>query len=66
MSLRYGRLFDSTVRAEYERALTQAKAQLGPAPLKTRDHTLAHALDMRVKGVNAVDAVGRVETALDS
>ena len=33
MSLRYGRLFDATVRAEYERALTQAKAQLGPAPL---------------------------------
>lgn len=32
MSLRYGRLFDQTVRAEYERALTQAKAQLGPAP----------------------------------
>src|SRR5664279_4212497 len=29
MSLRYGRLFDTTVRAEYERALTQAKAQLG-------------------------------------
>jgi hypothetical protein len=33
MSLRYGRLFDATVRAEYERALTQAKARLGPAPL---------------------------------
>ena len=33
MSLRYGQLFDATVRAEYERALTQAKAQLGPAPL---------------------------------
>ncbi len=33
MSLRYGRLFDATVRAEYERALTQTKAQLGPAPL---------------------------------
>jgi len=33
MSLRYGRLFDTTVRAEYERALTQAKAQLGPVPL---------------------------------
>ena len=33
MSLRYGRLFDATVRAEYERALTQAKAQLAPAPL---------------------------------
>ena len=29
MSLRYGRLFDETVRADYERALTQAKAQLG-------------------------------------
>jgi integrase len=30
MSLRYGRLFDATVREEYERALTLAKAQLGP------------------------------------
>ncbi|MGH9069074.1 MAG: tyrosine-type recombinase/integrase [Acidimicrobiales bacterium] len=30
MSLRYGRLFDSTVREGYERALTQAKARLGP------------------------------------
>jgi len=30
MSLRYGRLFDATVRAEYERALDLAKAQLGP------------------------------------
>ena len=30
MSLRYGRLFDATVRNEYERALTLAKAQLGP------------------------------------
>jgi hypothetical protein len=28
MSLRYGRLFDTTIREEYERALTQAKAQL--------------------------------------
>ncbi len=27
MSLRYGRLFDVTLRAEYERALTQTKAQ---------------------------------------
>lgn len=27
MSLRYGRLFDATVRTEYERALEQAKAQ---------------------------------------
>jgi len=30
MSLRYGRLFDATVREEYERALTLAKARLGP------------------------------------
>jgi integrase/recombinase XerD len=29
MSLRYGRLFDQTVRAEYERALTLAKQQTG-------------------------------------
>ena len=32
MSLRYGRLFDTTVRAEYERALAQTKAQLATAP----------------------------------
>jgi hypothetical protein len=35
MSLRYGRLFDDTVRAEYDRALTQAKTLLTggtPAP----------------------------------
>lgn len=32
MSLRYGRLFDATVRQEYERALTQTKAQLATAP----------------------------------
>lgn len=32
MSLRYGRLFDTTVRAEYERALAQTKAQLAAAP----------------------------------
>jgi integrase len=32
MSLRYGRLFDHTVRTEYERALTLAKQQLGPLP----------------------------------
>jgi integrase len=30
MSLRYGRLFDQTVRENYERALAQAKASLGP------------------------------------
>jgi site-specific recombinase XerC len=32
MSLRYGRLFDATVREQYERALTQTKAQLVTAP----------------------------------
>jgi integrase len=30
MSLRYGRLFDATVRADYDRALTLAKQRLGP------------------------------------
>lgn len=32
MSLRYGRLFDQTVRAEYERALELAKARIGALP----------------------------------
>jgi integrase len=32
MSLRYGRLFDATVREEYERALTQTKAHLAAVP----------------------------------
>jgi integrase len=32
MSLRYARLFDTTVRAEYERALDLAKNRLGPLP----------------------------------
>jgi integrase len=32
MSLRYGRLFDTTVRAEYERALELAKSRLGELP----------------------------------
>ena len=37
MSLRYGRLFDATVRADYERALTLAKSQLGPVlPQRTQ------------------------------
>ena len=35
MSLRYGRLFDQTVRTEYERALTLAKQQIGPLPAST-------------------------------
>jgi len=32
MSLLYGRLFDQTVRADYERALALAKQRLGPSP----------------------------------
>ena len=32
MSLRYGKLFDSTVRTEYEHALTLAKQRLGTMP----------------------------------
>lgn len=32
MSLRYGRLFDQTVRDEYERALTLARQQIGSLP----------------------------------
>lgn len=37
MSLRYGRLFDATVRADYERALAQAKAHLGGPVLPPAD-----------------------------
>lgn len=37
MSLRYGRLFDATVRADYERALAQAKAHLGGPLLPPAD-----------------------------
>jgi hypothetical protein len=36
MSLRYGRLFDSTVRTEYERVLDMAKARIGPLPTGRR------------------------------
>ena len=32
MSLRYGRLFDTTVRDEYERALDLAKHRSAPLP----------------------------------
>ena len=32
MSLRYGKLFDATVRTEYERALTLAKERIGALP----------------------------------
>ena len=35
MSLRYAHLFDSTVRAEYERALDLAKGRIGAMPTPT-------------------------------
>jgi integrase len=35
MSLRYAHLFDATVRAEYERALTLAKGRIGTMPTPT-------------------------------
>jgi hypothetical protein len=35
MSLRYAKLFDTTLRADYEQALAQAKAQYGPLPSPT-------------------------------
>lgn len=56
MSLRYGRLFDQTVRAEYERALTLAKQQLGPvlpsaSPVTlTTDWRQAPAIKARLAG----------------
>lgn len=40
MSLRYGRLFDATVKADYERALEQAKAHLGGPVLPAADPSL--------------------------
>lgn len=56
MSLRYGRLFDATVRTEYERALTLAKERLGPllpeaAPLPLAgDWRAAPAIKARLAG----------------
>ena len=35
MSLRYGHLFDTTIRAEYERALDLAKTRIGALPAPT-------------------------------
>ena len=40
MSLRYAHLFDATVRAEYERALTLAKTRIGPMPTPTGRATI--------------------------
>jgi integrase len=61
MSLRYGRLFDSTVRTEYERALAAAKAHLGTLPTEPSqgrvllpivdgDWTVAPAIKARLAG----------------
>jgi integrase len=38
MSLRYGQLFDSTVRTEYERALDLAKSHIGPLTVSPAGH----------------------------
>jgi integrase len=40
MSLRYAHLFDATVRAEYERALTLAKGRIGTMPTPTGRTTI--------------------------
>jgi len=40
MSLRYAHLFDTTVRAEYERALALAKTRIGPMPTPTGRTTI--------------------------
>jgi hypothetical protein len=45
LSLRYGKLFDSTVRAEYERALTLAKQRLGTMPAGRTSLPLANVTD---------------------
>lgn len=56
MSLRYGRLFDATVRTEYERALALAKERLGPllpavrAPQIEGDWRVAPAIKARLAG----------------
>lgn len=47
MSLRYGRLFDTTVRSEYQRALDLAKANLGPLPQAPKRIRLATDGDWR-------------------
>jgi len=47
MSLRYGRLFDQTVRAEYERALDLAKARIGALRDNKRRIPLRAASDWR-------------------
>ena len=45
MSLRYGRLFDTTIRAEYERALDLAKTRIGALPQRRNtEHRRPHDL----------------------
>lgn len=56
MSLRYGRLFDSTVKAEYERALTAAKAQLGSLPAEPPGRTQLPILNADWKQAPAIKA----------
>lgn len=67
MSLRYARLFDTTVRAEYERALALAKTRLGPLPaggtriplLANGDWREAPAVKARLAGGFCIRAVAQ-------
>jgi integrase len=47
MSLRYAHLFDSTVRAEYERALDLAKGRIGAMPTHRQDPHPDHQQQLR-------------------
>ena len=47
MSLRYGRLFDTTIRAEYERALDLAKTRIGTLPAPPSQQPATDAQDWR-------------------
>ena len=56
MSLRYAHLFDSTVRAEYERALDLAKGRIGAMPTPTgRPSIPVTANDSRTNGCTSGD-----------
>jgi integrase len=54
MSLRYGRLFDATVRAEYERALDLAKSRLGTLPSGRRMIPVATSADQDWRDAPAI------------
>lgn len=55
MSLRYAHLFDSTVRAEYERALDLAKGRIGAMPTPTGKTLIPLSSDTCGTGCNSED-----------